>query len=139
MSEREPSQPISDPENLLHLKGEMMTCWEQLPIEHQATMGLVLLRDVLEGAYGAWMTEAMQTDGEEVSDMLNADESQMVRAGGRTYFLDLKRTAEEKGYLVITESRFKGEGKGHRRQRIIVFEDDAEAFLKAVSEMIGKL
>jgi len=33
-----------------------------------------------------------------------------VRAGSTTYFFDIKETKGGKLYLVITESRFKGEG-----------------------------
>ena len=71
--------------------------------------------------------------------MADASESKTVRAGSRTYFLDLKQTSEEKSYLIITESRFKGKGKDRERQSIMVFPEDAQAFLEAVKEMAGKL
>ena len=74
---------------------------------------------------------------EEVSDV--TDESKTVKAGAKTYFFDLKETKEGKPYLVITESRFKGEGEERERNTIVVFPENAEAFVKAVSKMAAKL
>ena len=71
--------------------------------------------------------------------MTDTSESKTMRAGSRTYFFDVKQTSKGKDYLVITESRFKGEGKKHERQRINVFPEDAPDFLDVVTEMIEKL
>ena len=76
---------------------------------------------------------------EEVSDISVGDESKTVKAGSKTYFLDLKKTKEDKPFLVITESRFKAEGKDRERTSIVVFPDHAKEFGQAVSEMIKKL
>ena len=47
------------------------------------------------------------------------NKTQIIRAGSRTYFLDVCQTKDGKDYLVITESRFMGEGKERERQRVI--------------------
>ncbi len=67
------------------------------------------------------------------------ERSRTVKAGSKTYFFDLKETREGKPYLVITESRFKGEGEERERQTIVVFQESAQKFSEAVSDMAGKL
>lgn len=57
-----PQQTIektTNPETLLSLKDGIMTAWDQLPAEHQATLALTLNRDVQTGAWGSWLAEAM--------------------------------------------------------------------------------
>ena len=75
----------------------------------------------------------------EVECMVNSDASKVVKAGGKTYFLDIKKTKEGESYLVITESRFQGEGKARERTTIVVFSETAKEFAAAVSEMVRKL
>ena len=75
----------------------------------------------------------------EVVSMSDADESRTIKAGTKTYFFDLKKTKEGKPYLVITESRFKGEGKDRERVSIVLFPEHAQAFLEKVQEMVGKI
>ena len=78
--------------------------------------------------------------GKEVeSNMADNEESMQVKAGGRTYFFDLKKTREDKPFLVITESKFKGEGEERERNTIMIFPENAEEFSNAVSEMTAKL
>ena len=62
-----------------------------------------------------------------------------VRAGTRTYFFDLKETKDKKPYLVITESRFKGEGKDHERTSMLIFQDHVKEFSGATSNMAAKM
>ena len=71
--------------------------------------------------------------------MPNQNDSQTVKAGSKTYFFDLKQTKESQPYLVITESRFVGEGKDRERNSITVFPDHAQDFLAAAQEMMKKL
>ena len=66
-------------------------------------------------------------------------DSKTVKAGSRTYFFDVKTTKDDKRYLVITESRFIGEGKDRQRSSIMVFPEDASEFADAVREMTGEL
>ncbi len=65
--------------------------------------------------------------------------SKMVKAGAITYFFDIKETKTKKSYLLITESRFKGEGKERERKTIILFIESAKEFSKALTEMVAKL
>lgn len=70
--------------------------------------------------------------------MTNQTDSQIVKAGANTYFFDLKQTQEDKPYLMITQSRFKGEGQERERASIVVFPDHAQDFLAATQEMVEK-
>jgi hypothetical protein len=54
-------QPTVEPETLRTLKSEIMAAWAQLPPEHQATMALVLLDTIMNGEWGVWMREAIDT------------------------------------------------------------------------------
>ena len=65
--------------------------------------------------------------------------SKTVKAGGITYFIDLKKTKKGKPYLMITESRFKGEGEERERKTLIVFSESVKAFSKAIGDMAAKL
>ena len=78
-------------------------------------------------------------NGEGVIEMAENSDSRTVRAGAKTYFLDLKETKQGKPFLVITESRFKKEGEERERTSVTVFQDQAEEFGQAVAEMISKL
>jgi hypothetical protein len=77
--------------------------------------------------------------GEEVVAMAEQDDSIIVKAGSRTYFFDLKQTRDKNPYLLITESRFKGEGEERERISISIFPETAEAFGQAVSGMMARL
>ena len=75
-----------------------------------------------------------------VDEMADQDErSRIVKAGAKTYFLDIKETKDEKPYLMITESRFKGEGEDRERISIVVFPENAQEFSEAVSELTAQL
>ena len=67
------------------------------------------------------------------------DDSMTIKAGAKTYFFDIKETKEGKPYLVITESRFKGEGKDRERNSIVVFQENAQEFAETVSTVTAKL
>ncbi len=47
--------------------------------------------------------------------------SEMLKTGSKTYFFDVKETREGKPYLIITESRLKGEGEKPERTSIMIF------------------
>lgn len=66
-------------------------------------------------------------------------DSKMIRAGSRTYFFDLRETKSGKKFLVITESRFTGEGEKRERQSLAVFPENIEEFVQAVQEMGEKI
>ena len=71
--------------------------------------------------------------------MADQTDSLTVKAGSRTYFFDLKKTKEGKYYLVISESRFKGEDQDRERSSIMIFPNHARDFLEATQEMVNKL
>jgi hypothetical protein len=73
-----------------------------------------------------------------MDDAVNID-SQTVRAGSTTYFIDVKQTKAGKFYLTITESRFQGEGEMHRRSSISIFPEHISDFLQALSSIAGKM
>ena len=65
--------------------------------------------------------------------------SKTVKAGSTTYFFDIKETKGGKPYLVITESRFKGEGSERQRSSIVVFPEQIKEFTSALKEMVSVL
>ena len=66
-------------------------------------------------------------------------ESMTLKALGKTYFFDLRKTKEGKPYLGITESHLKKESKEPQRSTVFIFPEDAQNFKKAFDEMIAKL
>jgi len=71
--------------------------------------------------------------------MNNTDDSQTIKAGSITYFLDVKQTRQGKPYLLITMSRFKGEGEDWDRVSIPLFPEHARTFVKVFLEMAQNL
>ena len=65
--------------------------------------------------------------------------SETIKAGAITYFFDIKETKDGNPYLLITESRFKGEGEDRERKTIFVFQEQAAEFSKTVNEMVAKI
>ena len=65
--------------------------------------------------------------------------SETIKAGAITYFFDIKETKDGKPYLLITESRFKGEKEERERKTIFVFPEQAAEFSKTVAEMSAKI
>jgi len=67
--------------------------------------------------------------------------SQRVSAGSRTYFFNVKESADGMKYLVISESRQVGAGS-YEHNRVMVFPEHLgafnEAFNKAVESMVGE-
>ena len=75
--------------------------------------------------------------------MPKKNQSQQLRAGGKTYFFDIETTQEQKRpYLKITESRYKGDEGGspmYDKQSIFVFAEHAEEFARVASQMVKNL
>jgi Protein of unknown function (DUF3276) len=57
-----------------------------------------------------------------------------IRAGGKTYFLDLKKTKQESSYLQIAESR-KDKNNQFLRSSINVFPEAIDEFLEALNRL----
>jgi hypothetical protein len=79
----------------------------------------------------------MATSGEQVTGADSHGEelfSARVRAGSRTYFIDVQRAANGAKYIKISESRrCKGEER-HKRHRVMVFEEHLLDFIDAFHE-----
>ena len=66
--------------------------------------------------------------------------SQVVRAGKRTYFFDVKSTRNEEFYLTITESkkRFEDNGNFHyEKHKIFLYKEDFEKFAECLQDIIA--
>lgn len=59
--------------------------------------------------------------------------SQMLKAGGKTYFFDVKKAKSGKNYLTISETWKKPEGE-IVRNRLMIFSDHMGEFSSALSE-----
>ncbi len=59
--------------------------------------------------------------------------SKKLNAGKRTYFFDIKKGRDGSAYLVITEQT------EDKKNRLMVFEDKAEAFMSVLQEAVGKM
>jgi len=68
-----------------------------------------------------------------------SDKGEMLKAGGKTYFFDIKETKEGKPFLVITESRLKGEGEKPERSSILVFQENIQEFADLVNQMAKRI
>ena len=49
-----------NPDGILHLRNTIEGAFHQLPPEHQATMGLILFKEILEGEWGSWFDNAIK-------------------------------------------------------------------------------
>ncbi|HAF30012.1 MAG TPA: DNA-binding protein [Bacteroidales bacterium] len=66
--------------------------------------------------------------------------SKVVRAGKRTYFLDVKATRRNDYYLTITESkkRFNRDGRHYfEKHKIFLYKEDFEKFTENLEEVIS--
>ncbi len=96
------------------------------------------LKKLTEHKYPLRIRKASRVRREVVSVQEDRD-SKQVRAGSRTYFIDVETMKDGKPYLRITVSRFKGKGSQRERNSIVVFREEANEFASAVSEMAAKL
>jgi hypothetical protein len=61
--------------------------------------------------------------------------SRVVKAGRRTYFIDLRKTKDGRDYLLITESKLiNAEKNEHSRSSIFVFADSIKSFVGELTE-----
>lgn len=78
--------------------------------------------------------EQMATEREEIY-------SQIVKAGKRTYFFDVKTTRSNDYYLTITESKrkFKDEGYSYEKHKIFLYKEDFNKFASALGLTIDHI
>ena len=63
--------------------------------------------------------------------------SKSLKAGGRTYFIDVREAKNKAKYMTICESKPSKDGdKRFTRSSIMVFNDQAEQFRDVVAEAI---
>jgi hypothetical protein len=66
--------------------------------------------------------------------------SQVVRAGKRTYFFDVKSTRKEEYYLTITESKKRYDENGnfhYEKHKIFLYKEDFEKFADCLDDIIN--
>ena len=66
--------------------------------------------------------------------------SEIVRAGKRTYFFDVKSTRNDEYYLTITESkkRFGDNGKFHfEKHKLFLYKEDFDKFADSLQEVVN--
>lgn len=65
--------------------------------------------------------------------------SQVLRAGNRSYFFDIKRTKKDDLYLIITESKkkFKEDGKFfYEKHKIFLYQEDFNNFTECLENAV---
>lgn len=69
----------------------------------------------------------------------NRDEvySKRIKAGKRTYFIDVKATRGNDYYITITESKRKEDGFGYSKHKIFLYKEDFNKFANGLSEVIN--
>ncbi len=67
------------------------------------------------------------------------EKGEMLKTAAKTYFFDVRETKDGKPFLVITESRLKGDGEKPKRSSIIVFQDNLKEFADKVVLMAEKI
>lgn len=68
--------------------------------------------------------------------------TQVVRAGKRTYFFDVKETRGEEFYITITESKKRVHSDGSydfQKHKIYLYKEDFEKFKFALDETLNKI
>ena len=78
-----------------------------------------------------------RTDGEDFGEQIL---SKVVKAGRRTYFLDVRATRGNDYFLTITESRKKTAADGsvtYDRHKIFLYKEDFSKFMDGLEEVIG--
>ncbi len=70
----------------------------------------------------------------------NEIHSEIVRAGKRTYFFDVKSTRNDEYYLTITESKksFGDNGKFHfEKHKLFLYKEDFDKFAEGLQEVVN--
>lgn len=61
--------------------------------------------------------------------------SEMVRANGRTYFMDIRKASNGSNYISITESRKSKEGE-FQNSRVMIFKEDLNSFQEGFTRLL---
>ena len=68
--------------------------------------------------------------------------TKMIKAGHRTYFIDVKTTRQDDYYLSITELRKKITRQGEtvtERNKVFVYQEDIDKFAEGMAEVVEYL
>ena len=65
--------------------------------------------------------------------------AEVIKAGSLTYFFDVKETKDGKPYLLITESRYKGEDEERERKSIVVFQESMAEFAQVIDNIASQI
>ncbi|MCA9875486.1 MAG: DUF3276 family protein, partial [Anaerolineales bacterium] len=71
--------------------------------------------------------------------MSETQQSEQIKGGGSTYFLDIQEATTGKKYLRITQSRKDKEGDKFERVSIFVFPEEAAEFSQKVTRILAEL
>lgn len=63
--------------------------------------------------------------------------SQKVRAGKRTYIFDVRATKRNDFYITITERKRQFDGESVHKQKIFLYKEDFNKFLRSLNSVIG--
>jgi len=70
-----------------------------------------------------------------VNGMYEQKGSEIIKAIGRTYFLDIEKTQAGKPYLKLTESRKDAKNGEQVRNTIYVYQEDIKPFAEAIARI----
>jgi hypothetical protein len=111
------------------MEGTVITIDDLIPLANQLSKGLNKLGEYKYPLDIRRGVRSMSAERENIT----------IKAIGRTYFLDVKETKDGNPFLIITESRSKGEGNDRERSSILIFQDNLKEFAEAVSNIANKI
>ena len=88
LAKQEGERPRVTAETLLSSKEDIFRAWKHLPSEHQATVTLVMINEVLQGEWGAWLFNAFSlqyAERKEENAYLNTAPSMETEASTLTF------------------------------------------------------
>ncbi|MCS7086545.1 MAG: PUR family DNA/RNA-binding protein [Bacteroidia bacterium] len=62
--------------------------------------------------------------------------SHKVRAGKRTYIIDVRATRTNDYYITITERKRRFDGEGYDKQKIHLYKEDFNKFVRGLTETV---
>lgn len=86
------------------------------------------------------MEDYENNEGFDYGDDRDEVYSKVVKAGKRTYFLDVKATRNNDYYLTITESKKKFDDNGNasfEKHKIFLYKEDFDKFTEGLEEVMG--
>ncbi|MDQ3073234.1 MAG: PUR family DNA/RNA-binding protein [Bacteroidota bacterium] len=63
--------------------------------------------------------------------------SRRIKAGKRTYFMDVKATRGNDFFITITESKRRLNGDGYDKHKVYLYKEDFNKFLEGLAEAIA--